>query len=132
MIALLALWGGSMSSNAMIDMPVYMRFYYFIYGTLLFPVAFIFAIMRYTNGHVGAYHAVLAPLVEGPILNPIMAGFLYPFTYTAATTLVTPLPVSDVVGATAVPEAAIVATAAQNALAVNPVQKVGLIGSGIY
>jgi hypothetical protein len=61
-----------------------------------------------------------------------MAGFLYPFTYTAATTLVTPLPVSDVVGATAVPEAAIVATAAQNALAVNPVQKVGLIGSGIY
>ena len=116
-IAILALWGGSMSSNAMISTPVYMRFYYFVYGTLLFPIAFIFALMRYTAGSGGAYHAVLAPLIEGPVLNPVMAGLLYPFVYTGASTLVTPLPVSTVTGATALPEAAIMAKAQQNALA---------------
>ena len=116
-IAILALWGGSMSSNAMISTPVYMRFYYFVYGTLLFPIAFIFALMRYTGGGGGAYHAVLAPLIEGPVLNPVMAGLLYPFVYTGASTLVTPLPVSTVTGATALPEAAIMAKAQQNALA---------------
>ena len=119
MIAILALWGGSMSSNAMISTPVYMRFYYFVYGTLLFPIAFIFALMRYTAGSGGAYHAVLAPLIEGPVLNPVMAGLLYPFVYTGASTLVTPLPVSTVTGATALPEAAIMAKAQQNALAAS-------------
>jgi hypothetical protein len=118
-IAILALWGGSMSSNAMISTPVYMRFYYFVYGTLLFPIAFIFALMRYTGGSAGAYHAVLAPLIEGPVLNPVMAGLLYPFVYTGASTLVTPLPVSRVTGATALPEAAIMAKAQQNALAAS-------------
>jgi hypothetical protein len=118
-IAILALWGGSMSSNAMISTPVYMRFYYFVYGTLLFPIAFIFALMRYTGGSGGAYHAVLAPLIEGPVLNPVMAGLLYPFVYTGASTLVTPLPVSTVTGATALPEAAIMAKAQQNALAAS-------------
>ena len=138
LIAILALWGGSMSSNAMIEMPVYMRFYYFVYGTLLFPIAFVFALMRYTSGSSGgAYHAILAPLIEGPITNPIMAGLLYPFTYTGASTLVAPLPVSDVPGAMALPEAAIIAKAQQNALAAvqaNPVitaAQVGLIGSGV-
>lgn len=132
-IAILALWGGSMSSNAMFELPVYMRFYYFIYGTLLFPIAFIFAIMRYTGGSGGAYHAILAPLIEGPILNPIMAGLLYPFTYTAATTLVTPLPVSDVIGAAALPEAAILQKVQQNIAAASPTAaaKVGLTGSSV-
>lgn len=156
-IAILALWGGSMSSNAMISTPVYMRFYYFVYGTLLFPIAFIFALMRYTAGSGGAYHAVLAPLIEGPVLNPVMAGLLYPFVYTGASTLVTPLPVSTVTGATALPEAAIMAKAQQNALAASvpaayaampmsmsmpampmpamplaaAAAKVGLIGSGV-
>lgn len=151
-IAILALWGGSMSSNAMISTPVYMRFYYFVYGTLLFPIAFIFALMRYTAGSGGAYHAVLAPLVEGPVLNPVMAGLLYPFVYTGASTLVTPLPVSTVTGATALPEAAIMAKAQQNAFAATvpaayaampmgmpmppmpmaaAAAKVGLIGSGV-
>ena len=119
-IAILALWGGSMSSNAMIATPVYMRFYYFVYGTLLFPIAFIFALMRYTTGGGGAYHAILAPLIEGPVLNPVMAGFLYPFVYTGASTLVTPLRVSEVSHATALPEAAIMAKAQQNALASMP------------
>ena len=130
-IAILALWGGSMSSNAMFELPVYMRFYYFIYGTLLFPIAFIFAIMRYTGGSGGAYHAILAPLIEGPILNPIMAGLLYPFTYTAATTLVAPLPVSAVIGATALPEAAILQKVQQNIAAGSPAAKVGLTGSSV-
>ena len=118
-ITILALWGGSMSSNAMISTPVYMRFYYFVYGTLLFPIAFIFALMRYTGGGGGAYHAVLAPLIEGPVLNPVMAGLLYPFVYTGASTLVTPLPVSTVTGTTALPEAAIMAKAQQNAFAAS-------------
>jgi hypothetical protein len=151
-IAILALWGGSMSSNAMISTPVYMRFYYFVYGTLLFPIAFIFALMRYTAGSGGAYHAVLAPLIEGPVLNSVMAGLLYPFVYSGASTLVTPLPVSTVTGATALPEAAIMAKAQQNALAATvpaayaampmgmpmppmpmaaAAAKVGLIGSGV-
>ena len=138
-IAILALWGGSMSSNAMFELPVYMRFYYFIYGTLLFPIAFIFAIMRYTGGSGGAYHAILAPLIEGPVLNPIMAGLLYPFTYTAATTLVTPLPVSTVIGAAALPEAAILQKVQQNIAAASPAAaaaaaaaaKVGLTGSSV-
>jgi hypothetical protein len=132
LIAILALWGGSMSSNAMIEMPIYMRFYYFVYGTLLFPIAFIFALMRYTSGSAGAYHAILAPLIEGPITNPIMAGLLYPFTYTGASTLVSPLPVSDIAGATALPEAAIMAKAQQNALSAGQAAaQVGLIGSGV-
>ena len=114
LIAILALWGGSMTSNAMFEMPVYMRFYYFVYGTLLFPVAFIFAIMRYTTGNTGKYHAILAPLVEGPIMNPILAGLLYPFTHMSAAVLVTPLPVDSVEGAQAVSEMTVMATAQQN------------------
>jgi len=125
-IAILALWGGSMTSNAMFDLPLYMRVYYFIYGTLLFPIAFIFAILRYTNNRGGQYHAIIAPFVEGPILNPVMAGILYPFTYVPKSTMVVPLPVSAVIGPAALPEAAILAKAQQNALA-----RTGLIGTGI-
>jgi hypothetical protein len=126
-LAILALIGGSMSSNAMFETPVYMRIYYFIYGTVLFPLSFIFAFMRYSTGQKGVYHAILAPLVEGPLTNPIMAGLLYPFTYTAATTLVAPLPVFEQVPAAAVPEAAILQTIQKNAAQVP----VGLIGSSV-
>lgn len=136
LIVILALWGGSMTSNAMFEMPVYMRFYYFVYGTLLFPVAFIFAIMRYTTGVTGKYHAILAPLVEGPIMNPILAGILYPFTHISAEVLVTPLPVESIDGAHAVSETVIMATAQQNAMAQAQAQaeaaaKVGLIGTSV-
>ena len=61
-----------------------------------------------------------------------MAGLLYPFTYTGASTLVSPLPVSDIAGATALPEAAIMAKAQQNALSAGQAAaQVGLIGSGV-
>jgi hypothetical protein len=140
LIVILALWGGSMTSNAMFEMPVYMRFYYFVYGTLLFPVAFIFAIMRYTTGASGKYHAILAPLVEGPIMNPILAGLLYPFTHISAEVLVTPLPVESIDGAHAVSESLVMAQAQQNAFAQAQTQaqtqeeaaaKVGLIGTSV-
>jgi hypothetical protein len=137
-IAIAALLGGSMTSNAMFETPVYMRFYYFVYGTLLFPIAFIFAAMRYAYGHKGMYHAILAPLVEGPVTNPVLAGLLYPFTYTGATTLVAALPVIEQGGAVApVPEASVLQTIQQNItrgagqVASLPQPSAGLIGSSV-
>jgi hypothetical protein len=90
-LVILVLWGGSISSNAAIDLPVQMRFYYFIYGAILFPVSFIFAIKRYFTKPQPKYYAILAPLVEGPIENRILAFLLFPFTYT--TLFVAPIPV---------------------------------------
>jgi len=71
-LLVLALWGGSLASNSAIELPKYMRFYYFIYGSLLFPISIFLSI-----GKPIKYHALLAPLVEGPA-----SSFLYPFVYT--------------------------------------------------
>jgi hypothetical protein len=45
-LIILGLWGGSMASNHAIDKPFSIRFYYFIFGTLLFHVPFLFAFWR--------------------------------------------------------------------------------------
>lgn len=90
-LVILVLWGGSISSNAAIDLPVQMRFYYFIYGSILFPISFIFAIKRYFTKPQPKYYAILAPLIEGPIENRILAFILFPFTY--ATLFVKPIPI---------------------------------------
>ena len=88
----LALWGGSISSNANINKPVLLRAYYFIYGALLFPVSFAFAIWRYTTGTTTPYYAFLAPLIESPVQNQVVAMLLWPFVYTSPTQVAT-LPV---------------------------------------
>jgi hypothetical protein len=68
-----------MTSNAMFEMPVYMRFY-FVYGTLLLPIAFVFAIMRCTGSSWSARTApFFAPLIEGPIVNPVSGWPLIPY-----------------------------------------------------
>ena len=87
----LVLWGGSISSNAAFKLPVQMRFYYFIYGSILFPISFIFAIKRYFSEPATEYHALLAPLIEGPIKNTLLSYLLFPFTY--VNLFVDPLPV---------------------------------------
>ena len=112
-IGLLALWGGSISSNNAISEPVYMRFYYLIYGSLLFPLSFIFAIMRWFTGVKGAYYAILAPLVEGPIKNPFYASLLYMFTFDPGTVVIQIQPVKPEVA----PESAVLAVAAANSAA---------------
>uniref|UniRef100_A0A6C0BBV1 Uncharacterized protein n=1 Tax=viral metagenome TaxID=1070528 RepID=A0A6C0BBV1_9ZZZZ len=109
-IGLLALWGGSISSNNAISEPVYMRFYYLIYGSLLFPVSFIFAIVRWFTGVKGAYYAILAPLVEGPIKNPFYAILLYIFTFDPGTVVIQVQPVKPKI----LEEKAVLATAAAN------------------
>ena len=59
------LWGGSISSNSAIDLPPRMRFYYFIYGSILFPISLGISLYKYINGTPIKYHAYLAPLYEG-------------------------------------------------------------------
>lgn len=88
----LALWGGSISSNANINKSVLMRAYYFIYGALLFPVSFAFAIWRYTTGNTTPYYALLAPLIERPVQNQMVGMIMWPFIYTSPTQVAT-LPV---------------------------------------
>jgi hypothetical protein len=94
-LTLAALLGGSMSSNAAIQEPWYFRLYYFIFGSLLFPVSYIFAIMRYIKGQGGAYHAILVPLVEEPVSKDWYRYIFYPFLYNGVDKL-TPLPVEPV------------------------------------
>jgi hypothetical protein len=89
----LALWGGSISSNANINKPVLLRAYYFLYGAILFPVSFAFAIWRYTTGNTTPYYALLAPLIERPVQNQAVAMLLWPFVYTSPTQVAT-LPVT--------------------------------------
>lgn len=99
-----ALWGGSTASNAAINKSPILRFYYFIYGTLLFPFSLGTAYMRYSSGtsqkdntsllqplcEPFKYYAILAPLIKkskDPFTT--IAGFfftlfyplLYPFIY---------------------------------------------------
>lgn len=105
MIVILGLFGGSLASNAAINLPPYMRLYYFIYGTILFPVSYGFAIKNYMEGKPLKFHASLAPLVEGTT-----SGL---FSYKSL--FVQPLPVEVVAAATAVPEAAVQAVIAANA-----------------
>jgi hypothetical protein len=90
-LVILALWGGSMSSNAAIKEPVYIRLYYLIYGSLLFPVSYAFAIKRHYTGEKGAYYAILAPLLQEPVSRYIKYLF-YPFIYTPPG-MIMPLPI---------------------------------------
>ncbi len=99
-ILVLALWGGSISSNANVKKPLLMRIYYFLYGALLFPVSFAFAIYRYTTGNSGPYYAVLAPLIEAPVSNDFIAVIMAPFIYNNPTKMTT---VADFVPAAPVP-----------------------------
>lgn len=92
-VFVLALWGGSLSSNANINKTVLMRAYYFVYGALLFPISFGFAIWKYTTGISPTYHAFLAPLIESPVQNEVVGMILWPFVYTSPTQVAT-LPVS--------------------------------------
>lgn len=84
-IGILALWGGSISSNHAINETLAIRIYYFIFGSLLFPLSFIFAFWRWMTGESvkGKYHAILAPLIQIPSYWWIHV-FLWPFTYKAA------------------------------------------------
>lgn len=83
-IGVLALWGGSISSNHAIHEPFVMRLYYFTFGALLFPVSFIFAFWRWMTGESakGKYYAFLAPLIQIPNYWWVHV-FLWPFTYKA-------------------------------------------------
>lgn len=92
LVVVLALWGGSISSNANINKPVLLRAYYFVYGAILFPVSFAFAIWRYTTGNTTPYYAFLAPLLERPIQNQTIEMIFWPFVYTSPTQVQT-LPV---------------------------------------
>jgi len=101
-----AIWGGSTASNAAINKSPIMRFYYFIYGTLLFPFSLGLAYMRYSSNTKQSdnkellqplcepfkYYAILAPLINSKDTKnmSIIFGFfftifypvLYPFIYT--------------------------------------------------
>lgn len=121
-LVFLALWGGSISSNANFSRPWYFRLYYFIYGALLFPVSFVFALIRYSTGTSGPYYAILAPLIEGPLQNPLAAFFLAPFVY-GNPNAVPVLPVVPIANPQIVPEAQVLANAARTAQ--------GLTGTGV-
>ena len=110
MIVILGLVGGSLASNGAIALPPYMRFYYFIYGSILFPISYIFAIKNYIENKPLKFHSVLAPLVEGTSVGLFSYKSLF----------VEPLPVQFVEAATAVPEAAVQAVIASNVAQVVP------------
>lgn len=84
-LGIVALWGGSIASNHAINENLAIRVYYFIFGTLLFPISFLFAFWRWMTGEAakGKYHAILAPLIQKPTYLWIHAIF-WPFTYKAA------------------------------------------------
>jgi len=109
-ILILGLVGGSLASNGAIALPPYMRFYYFIYGSILFPISYIFAIKNYIENKPLKFHSVLAPLVEGTSVGLFSYKSLF----------VEPLPVQFVAEATALPEAAVQAVIANNVAQVAP------------
>ena len=84
-LIVLALWGGSIASNHAIQETVGIRLFYFIYGGILFPISFMFAIWRWFTGESkkGKYHALLAPLIQLPTYWYFHV-FLWPFTYKSA------------------------------------------------
>jgi hypothetical protein len=101
-LIVLGLWGGSIASNHAFEKPLSMRIYYFIFGTLLFPISFLFAFWRWLTGESksGKYHAILAPLFQLPTYWWIHV-FLFMFTYKAP---IQPQPVTFIANPVAVPE----------------------------
>jgi ABC-type multidrug transport system fused ATPase/permease subunit len=99
---IIALWGGSIASNHAINETLAIRIYYFIFGTLLFPISFLFAFWRWMTGESakGRYHAFLAPIIQKPTYWWIHV-FLCPFTCKAplqpqaVSFVAAPIPVSD-------------------------------------
>lgn len=104
-LIVLALWGGSIASNHAIDKSFAIRLFYFIFGTLLFPISFAFALMRWiVGGFQGKYYAILAPLIPLPTVW-WKHVFLFLFTYKSP---LQPQPVSFVATPVAVPESQVV------------------------
>jgi len=101
-LIILALWGGSMASNNAINESLAIRIFYFVYGTLLFPISYLFAMWRWMTGESakGKYHAFLAPIFQKPTTWFIHV-VLWPFTYKAA---IQPQPVTFVAAPVTVPE----------------------------
>lgn len=101
-LTVIALWGGSIASNHAINESLVIRIYYFVFGTLLFPISFIFALWRWMTGESvkGKYHAFLAPLIQIPNYWWIHV-FLWPFTYKSA---IQPQAVTFISVPTVVPE----------------------------
>jgi hypothetical protein len=101
-LTVIALWGGSIASNHAINESLAIRIYYFVFGTLLFPISFIFALWRWMTGESvkGKYHAFLAPLIQIPNYWWVHV-FLWPFTYKSA---IQPQAVTFISVPTVVPE----------------------------
>jgi hypothetical protein len=106
-VVLIAVWGGSMASNAAIDKPWYLRLFYLVYGSVLFPISFIFAIWRKVTGKAGPNYAILAPLIPLPTSNAYLQYGLFPFTYLPPN-VVMPLPVEPAADPIHVPESYVV------------------------
>lgn len=98
----LALWGGSLASNAAIQQPLYMRIYYLIYGFLLFPIPIFLSFSKPVT-----YHAVLAPLIERPLEPTAFTSAFAAFVFTPG---ILPQAVSVVANPTAVAQTNILKT----------------------
>ncbi len=83
-LAVVALLGGSLMSNRAIFKPWGFRFYYFVYGTLIFPLSYFIAIKHYfTSGdrHLPKFFAILAPLINEKNHMAVTKALFFPFIY---------------------------------------------------
>ena len=83
MLLALALFGGSLMSNRAILRSWGFRLYYFVYGTLLFPLSYFIAIKEYFMGgkKLPKFFAILAPLVNKKNHMLVTNVLFFPFTY---------------------------------------------------
>jgi len=79
----LALFGGSLMSNRAILRSWGFRLYYFVYGTLLFPLSYFIAVKEYYMGdkNLPKFFAILAPLVNKKNHMLVTNVLFFPFTY---------------------------------------------------
>jgi hypothetical protein len=79
----IALFGGSLMSNRAVTQTLLFRIYYFVYGTLLFPLSYFVIITDFTvNGKLPHMYAILAPIFESKNHMVTVRTLLFPFMYT--------------------------------------------------
>jgi len=79
-----ALLGGSLMSNRAIFRGWGFRLYYFVYGTIIFPLSYFIAIKDYfmrDDRHLPKFFAILAPLLNRKNHSAVTRVLFFPFVY---------------------------------------------------
>jgi len=79
-----AFLGGSLMSNRMVLKSWGFRLYYFVYGTILFPLSYFIAIKDYfirDNGKFPKFYAILAPILNRKHHMAVTNVLFFPFVF---------------------------------------------------